>query len=97
MVRFMQAAVTFSATHFSCIHSRGFRRLAGLGLHAARLFQAFLASGAYVESATNYFLQHCPASVAQCFFAVSAPRQVWISLAALYVQLIVAADGYTAR
>lgn len=55
MVRFMLAAITSSATPFSCVHSRGFRRLAGLRLHAPRRFQAFLASGACVESATSYF------------------------------------------
>ena len=52
--RFMQASIYSSGSPFSQVSPLGFRRCAGLRLHSPRKFQAFLASGARLSSATCY-------------------------------------------
>ncbi|MBU4422380.1 MAG: DUF1010 domain-containing protein [Gammaproteobacteria bacterium] len=50
----MQAAINSSVSPFSKVSPWGFWHCAGLRLLASRQFQAFLASSAYVASATSY-------------------------------------------
>ena len=52
--RFMQASIYSSAPPISKVSPLGFWRCAGLRLSALRKFQAFLASSAYLASATSY-------------------------------------------
>ena len=52
--RFMQASIYSSASPISKVSPLGFWRCAGLRLSALRKFQAFLASGARLSSATCY-------------------------------------------
>ena len=52
--RFMQASIYSSASPISKVSPLGFWRCAGLRLSALRKFQAFLASGARLSSATSY-------------------------------------------
>ncbi|TFI48837.1 DUF1010 domain-containing protein [Diaphorobacter sp. DS2] len=50
----MQVSIYSSVSPFSSVHPLGFWRCAGLRLQALHQFLVFLASGAFVASATSY-------------------------------------------
>lgn len=54
IICFMQASIYSSVSPFSSVYLLGFGHRAGLRLHVLRKFQAFLASGPCVASATSY-------------------------------------------